>query len=149
MHKFFDQFRPSSFRADTRTWKDLVRDRRSPWRSAIGAGIGAVTGATPLIGFHTWIAATLGVLLPVPTLSVLAGSNLSNPLTFLPITYLEIRIGQFLLARPSGLSWDGISLEVIASYWLEAWVGFIVVGPLMGLLTLVILRAALARSHVR
>ena len=85
----------------------------------------------------------------MPPLSVLAGSNISNPLTFLPITYLEIRVGQFLLSRPTGFAWDGFSVEVLGSVWLEAWVGFIVVGPAMGLLTAGVVRAAFARRGTR
>lgn len=129
---------------DTGKWKSLLRDRERPWRTAIGGGIGALIGATPLLGVHTWIAAGVGAIAPVPTLSVLAGSNLSNPLTFLPITYVEIRVGQMMLGSTRSLQYEGFSAELIARYWLDAWVGFMIVGPVLGVATTLALRATLA-----
>lgn len=129
---------------DTGRWKNLLRDRERPWRTAIGAGLGAFIGATPVLGLHTWIAAGVGAITPLPTLSVLAGSNLSNPLTFVPLTWLEIRIGQILLGSSQALTRSDFSAEMLGRYWLDAWVGFLVVGPALGLLTMFGLRAALA-----
>ena len=129
---------------DTGRWKNLLRDRERPWRTAIGAGLGALIGATPVLGLHTWIAAGVGAIVPVPTLPVLAGSNLSNPLTFVPITWLEIRIGQVLLGSSQQLARTEFSAELLGRYWLDAWVGFLVVGAIMGLLSLLGLRAAMA-----
>ncbi len=129
---------------DTGQWKSLLRDRERPWRTAIGAGLGAFIGASPVLGLHTWIAAGVGAVAPLPTLSVLAGSNLSNPLTFVPITWLEIRIGQVLLGSSQELSRAEFSAEALGRYWLDACVGFLVVGPAMGLLTMATIRMALA-----
>lgn len=139
-----DRIKRVALGPDFRSWKDLLRDPRNPARTAIGAGLGALIGGMPVLGAHTWIAAGTGAALPVPPLAVLVGSNVSNPLTFVPITWLEIRIGQFLLTRPAGLTAGDLSLETVAQYWMEAWVGYLVVGPALGLLTAGCLRAVLA-----
>lgn len=143
----FYRIRRIRLRPDIQSWKDLLRDSRSAWRTAIGLGIGALIGGMPILGVHTWIATGMGAVLPLPPLSVLVGSNISNPLTFLPITYVEIRVGQLLLGRTSGFSWDGFSVDALGTYWLEAWFGFIVVGPLMGIVTAVAVRAVLATKE--
>jgi len=132
---------------DFRSWKDLLRDHEQPWRTAIGTGLGVLIGATPIIGVHTWLAAGAGALLPVPRFSVLVGKHISNPLTLFPLVWIEIRTGQFLLGRPGGFSEGGLSLSTAGTYWLEAWVGFLLVGPILALLTTAGFRiAAYARS---
>ena len=135
---------------DLLSWKDLLRDQDQPWRTAIGTGLGVLIGATPILGVHTWLAVTAGAFLPVPRLSVLAGKNISNPLTLFPLVWIEIRIGQFLLGRASGFSEGGLSLSTVGTYWLEAWIGFLLVGPALALLTIAAFRiAAHARSTRR
>ena len=142
----FSAFKRRFFRLDVQSWKDLLRDRERPWRTAIGAGIGAFIGGMPLLGVHTWVAAGVGAVAPVPPLAVIAGSNVSNPLTIVPITFVEIRVGQLLLGRAQDFVYEGFSIQQLGQYWFEAWVGFIVVGPVMGVLTTLILRVTLARS---
>lgn len=132
---------------DFRSWKDLLRDQDQPWRTAIGTGLGVLLGATPILGVHTWLAATAGALLPVPRFSVLVGKHISNPLTLFPLVWIEIRTGQFLLGRPGGFSEGGLTLSTAGIYWLEAWVGFLLVGPILALLTVAGFRiAAYAKS---
>jgi uncharacterized protein (DUF2062 family) len=135
--------------SDFRSWKDLLRDQGHPWRTAIGTGLGVLVGSTPILGVHTWFAAGAGALLPVPRFSVLVGKHISNPLTLFPLIWIEIRIGQFLLGRPGGFSEGGLSLSAAGTYWLEAWVGFFVVGPVLALLTAVGIRVALHVNSVR
>lgn len=131
------------FRVDVQSWKDLLRDRERPWRTTIGAAMGALIGGMPVLGLHTWIAAAVGAVTPVPPLAVIAGSNVSNPLTILPITFVEIRLGQFLLGRAQDVAYGGFSIEKLGQYWVEAWVGYIVIGPVLGILTGLVLRIAL------
>jgi uncharacterized protein (DUF2062 family) len=127
---------------DFRSWKDLLRDQEQPWRTAIGTGLGVLIGATPVLGVHTWLAAAAGALLPVPRFSVLVGKNISNPLTLFPLVWIEIRTGQFLLGRTAGFGEGGLSLSTGGTFWLEAWIGFLLVGPILALLTTVGIRAA-------
>jgi uncharacterized protein (DUF2062 family) len=128
---------------DFRSWKDLLRDQDQPWRTAFGTGLGVLVGSTPILGVHTWFAAGAGALLPVPRFSVLVGKHISNPLTLFPLIWIEIRIGQFLLGRPGGFSEGGLTLSAVGTYWLEAWIGFLVVGPVLAVLTAGGIRAAL------
>jgi len=146
MRLSFSAINQRLFRINFQDWKDLLRDRERPWRTAVGAGAGALIGGMPLLGVHTWVAAGVGAIAPVPLLAVIAGSNVSNPLTILPITFLEIRVGQVLLGRTQAFVFEGFSIQQLGQYWLEAWVGFIVVGPALALLTGLLLRFMLARK---
>jgi uncharacterized protein (DUF2062 family) len=143
MHLPLGRIKRVTLGPDFRSWKDLLRDQDQPWRTAIGTGLGVLVGSTPILGVHTWFAAGAGALLPVPRFSVLVGKHISNPLTLFPLIWIEIRIGQFLLGRPRGFSEGGLSLSAVGTYWLEAWIGFLVVGPVLAILTAVGIRAAL------
>ena len=134
---------------DFRSWKDLLRAQDQPWRTAIGTGLGVLVGSTPILGVHTWFAAGAGALLPVPRFSVLVGKHISNPLTLFPLVWIEIRIGQYLLGRPGGFSEGGLSLAAAGTYWLEAWVGFLLVGPVLAILATLGIRLALHLKSAR
>lgn len=91
-------------------------------------GLGALVGSTPILGVHTWLSVLLAGLLRLPPAAALVGSNVSNPLTFIPITLLEIRVGSWILGRrlpPLDGSW---SWERLGPYLGAAWVGTIPVG---------------------
>ena len=146
MRFLFSKIKRFTLGPDFRSWKDLLRDQDQPWSTAIGTGLGVLVGTTPILGVHTWLAAGAGALLPVPRFSLLVGKHISNPLTLLPLIWIEIRIGQFLLGRPGGFSEGGLTLAAMGTYLLEAWIGFLVVGPILALLTTAGVRVAL---HVK
>jgi uncharacterized protein (DUF2062 family) len=92
-------------------------------------------GATPILGVHTWLAAVLAGLFRLPPAAAVLGSNLSNPLTVIPLTLLEIRCGSWLLGRtlpPLSGEW---SWSMLVPYLGAAWVGTIPVGIAMGVLS--------------
>lgn len=113
------------------SWRDLVRDPNDPRRTVLGFGVGTLIGATPILGVHTWACVTIAPLLRVPVVAVLLGSNISNPITFVPITLVEIRVGQWLLGRPFSALPSEFTAQALGLYVLEAWMGFLVVGPVM------------------
>lgn len=116
---------------DRARWRDLLRDPDHPRRTVSGFAVGALIGATPVLGLHTWAAVTTAPLFRLPIGAVVVGTNLSNPITFVPITLLQIRIGQWLLGRPATVLPAEFDAAAIGLYVLEAWTGFLVVGPAM------------------
>lgn len=119
---------------DRKRWRDLLRDPHHPRRTVFGFAAGALIGATPVLGLHTWAAVTIAPLLRLPIGAVVVGTNLSNPITFVPISLLEIRIGQWLLGRPATVLPAEFDAAAIGLYVLEAWMGFLVVGPALAIL---------------
>lgn len=111
------------------TWERVLHDRREPGKTSLAFGLGALIGTTPILGVHTWLAVSLSSLLRLPQLTCVAGSNLSNPLTFVPLTLLEIRVGQALLGRSGGVLPDSLDADALKQFVVEAWTGYAVVGP--------------------
>ena len=114
---------------------------------ALGAGI----GATPILFVHTWAAAGLALLFRLPPAAAVLASNLSNPLTFWGITYLEIRIGYWLLGNNFELSRESLSRQALAEHIGAAWLGFVPVSLLMivvsyGVMWLLLVRRGQNRS---
>ena len=120
---------------DRRRWKDLLRSSGNPRRTAFAAALGAMVGATPLLGLHTWVSVSLATLFRLPPLTVILGSNLSNPLTFVPLTLAEIRVGQWLLGMPAEVLPAELSAGALGRYVGAAWMGYLVIGPGMALVT--------------
>lgn len=114
-------------------WRELIHDSEQPGRTAVGFSLGALLGATPVLGLHTWMAVASAVALRLPPLAVVLGSNLSNPITFIPLTLLEVRVGAALLGKPFHALPEQFDVSSIGDYLLEAWVGWLVVGTAMAI----------------
>ncbi len=98
----------------------FIRLRGTPYSLAMGAAIGAAIAVTPTLPLHTITIIPLTLLLRVNTIAaMIAGTIVSNPLTFAAQYYLSWKIGDFLL--PGRLSWD--RLESVLSMVKEA--GFV------------------------
>jgi len=126
----------------------LLRDPSRPGATALSVGLGAVIGATPILGVHTWAAALVAGALRLPPAAALVGSNVSNPLTFIPLTLLEIRVGSWLLGRPLPPLDSNWSWEKLGPYLGAAWVGTIPVALALGALSTVVIYTIL-RLHGR
>jgi uncharacterized protein (DUF2062 family) len=74
---------------------------------ALGSAIGAAVGITPTLPLHNALILGFTLLFRVnPIAGILAGTTISNPLTFLPQYFLAWKIGNFFL--PGRLSWERI-----------------------------------------
>jgi uncharacterized protein (DUF2062 family) len=123
-----------------------MRDPVSPRRTAAAFGLGVWIGSTPILGVHTFLAFGAATLFRLPPLASLLASNVSNPLTFIPITLLEVRIGAWLLGREFRVLPTQFSAADVASYLLEAWTGWALLGLAAAALAYaIVLRALQAR----
>ena len=133
----------NSIRSWRGRWQELLRDPTSPRRTALAFALGIWIGLTPVIGLHTWIAFGVASLLRLPPLAALLASNVSNPLTFIPITLAELRVGAWLLGREFRLLPKQLQPSDIGHYLLEAWLGWALLGTLASVLAYWIVRRAL------
>ena len=69
----------------------------SPEEIARGIFAGAFTVFTPFFGFHFPIAAILAKLMRGSMLAAILATFLGNPLTYLPIAYISLQTGHFIL----------------------------------------------------
>ena len=107
----------------------FIRLQDSPSSLAIGSALGAAIAVTPTLPLHTLCIIGLTLLLRVNTLAALmAGTIISNPLTFAGQYYLSWKIGSILL--PGRLDWEqlhGVLVLVRQSSFLE---GITIMGQL-------------------
>lgn len=83
----------------------FLRLQDSPASLAAGSALGASIAITPTLPLHTLCIVGLTLLLRVNTLAaLLAGTLISNPLTFAAQYYLSWKIGSILL--PGRLDWE-------------------------------------------
>ncbi len=89
-----------------------IRLQGSPSSLAMGAAVGAAIAVTPTLPLHTIIIIPTTLLLRINTIAALiAGTIISNPLTFAAQYYLSWKIGDLLL--PHRLTWERLQ-EVLA-----------------------------------
>lgn len=70
----------------------------------MGAAVGAAIGITPTLPLHTVMILTACLIMRVnPIAAILAGTIVSNPLTFIPHYYAAWWLGDFFL--PDRLTW--------------------------------------------
>lgn len=82
----------------------LKRLQGNPRSLAVGAAIGAAIGITPTLPFHTVMILTATLLLRVnPISALIAGTLVSNPLTFIPQYYAAWWLGNMIF--PDRLTW--------------------------------------------
>ena len=76
----------------------FIRLRGSPHSLALGAAVGAAIAITPTLPLHTVTIIPITLLLRVSTIAALiAGTVVSNPLTFAAQYYLAWKIGDIIL----------------------------------------------------
>lgn len=69
----------------------------SPHRIARGLGVGVFVSFTPFFGVHLLIAALLARAIKGNIFAALIGTLFGNPLTFIPIAVVSLKIGHFLM----------------------------------------------------
>jgi hypothetical protein len=107
-------------------------------RSVAGAlAIGALVSMLPIPG-HTPIAVIIALLAGVNLGVAALGAWMNNPLTLLPVFYLEYRLGAWLLdlpiqSWPEDVSWEWLQAQ-LGLIWKPLWLGALIAAIATGLL---------------
>ena len=86
---------------------------------------------------------SLAFLFRVNRLSAFVGSNLSNPVSLIPLTILDIKVGLWMVGKenPAWLSANHSAkelFELLGEVYLEAWLGSIPVGFVAGVIAYIV-----------
>lgn len=75
----------------------LRKLRGHPEFVARGIAVGVFAGCFPFFGFQSIIGIILATLVQGSRISAIAGTWISNPVTYLPIFFLNFKVGQWIL----------------------------------------------------
>jgi len=118
----------------------------SPFKIASGCALGVFVSLLPIAGLQTVLIILLAMTLKVNKVAALLASTIMNPITFVFIYILNLRVGLYLVPSDSALSMNEIhillkfkDIATIASYAdlliLPLCVGSIVVATISAMLT--------------
>lgn len=125
--------RPLRRLRELRDW--LRRQQGSPGYQARGLAAGVFTGCLPFFGLQIVLGVALaGVMRGHPLLAA-AGTWISNPLTTLPMCWLNLQLGILLLGPAGRLPpWDQLATLQLAELGWSFGIRLLVGSVLMGLL---------------
>ena len=91
-------------------FEKILHLKYTPSKIALSIAIGIFLGLVLPMGFQTFVAVPIALMLGCNMLLTVAATLISNPITILPIYYVAIKIGQFI--TNISLSWDTISQTI-------------------------------------
>ncbi|AFY79945.1 DUF2062 domain-containing protein [Oscillatoria acuminata] len=120
-------------------WR-LVRQKGSPEFLARGLAAGVFAGLFPLFGLQTILGVALAILFRGNKWMAVAGTWVSNPLTYGPIFWLNFEVGQWLLKSHEVFELERIQstkalLEVGADFLIILFVGCLVMASFSAFLS--------------
>ncbi|MFP4220762.1 MAG: DUF2062 domain-containing protein [Phormidium sp.] len=117
-------------------WR-LIRLQDPPQYIARGVAVGVFAGCFPLFGMQTPISILLAILLRGHKLCAAICTWISNPLTYVPIYWLNFQIGRSLLrsSHDAPSQWDSLDvfLDETGELFADLLVGSLVTGTLLSL----------------
>lgn len=133
-----------------KAWRLAAGSREAPAAVARGAAAGLLVAPTPIFGLHTAMALGLAALARGYRPAAFLASNVSNPLTFLPLCWLDVQLGCRLLGRPvPALLHGGVTRADIGAALGAAWCGGIVIGVALAVVGYPVVLAAVRRRRTR
>ena len=99
-------------------FRNLLNLDDPPERTALAFAIGAFIGFSPLLGFHTILAAIIAVIWRLNKVAIFTGVYISNPWTMAPVIAVSWGIGKLIVGAPA-LELPPASLNAIltAAFW--------------------------------
>lgn len=89
----------------------------TPEKIARGLGVGVMACFTPFFGFHMVLAVLLAKLTRGNVIAALLGTFFGNPLTYVPIAAVSLRVGHFLLNDDTRQSEFSIFFKMMERAW--------------------------------
>lgn len=86
-------------------WRKLLQLDDTPESIALGAAVGMFIAWTPTVGIQMVVVILLALVIPMNRLAALIVIYISNPLTMIPMYYLEYLIGLQILGD-QGMNYD-------------------------------------------
>ena len=77
----------------------LIKQEGSPGERARGLAVGVFSGCFPFFGFQTFLGIILAYFLKVNHLLEVAGTWISNPITYIPLFWINYKVGSFMLGQ--------------------------------------------------
>ncbi|CAK6688700.1 hypothetical protein IFHNHDMJ_00460 [Synechococcus sp. CBW1107] len=121
MAPHFSQFRPhgSLVRLIQRAGVWLWHQEGSPGQRARGLAAGVFCGCFPFFGVQTLLGIALASVMRGNHLLAAAGTWISNPFTYVPLYWINYRIGSLLLGPGKG--WPGLEVMRSEAIWQLGW----------------------------
>lgn len=85
------------------TYLRLKRLRGKPKKIAMGLAVGVFAGCFPFFGIQTLLGIILATIFRGSKVAAIAGTWVSNPITYLPIYIFNYKVGKFLLGVKDSL----------------------------------------------
>lgn len=115
-------------------WR-IVRLQDSPEYIARGIAVGVFAGCFPLFGVQTLVGVLLAVIARGHKLCAAVGTWVSNPLTYIPIYWMNFQVGRYLLGSSADgpSQWDSpeVFLAQTGEFLADLLVGCAVVGTFL------------------
>jgi uncharacterized protein (DUF2062 family) len=103
-------------------------------REAAAIGLGIFIGCLPFYGFHLMLCWAAGWLLKLNRLKLYLAAQLSNPFFAPTLIFVEIQVGAWLRrGSMHPLTLEGVSTASLAVFGLDALVGSLLVGGVLGI----------------
>lgn len=119
---------------------NLRKLRGHPEVIARGLAVGVFSGCFPFFGLQSLMGIVLAALVRGSKIAAIAGTWISNPLTYVPILFLNFKVGQWLLGVETSFTLknrDSLSsfLELGPELVITLLVGCAVVGAIAGIIS--------------
>ncbi len=112
----------------------------SPYFKAKGTAAGVFSGCFPFFGFQTLLGISLARIINGNLVLAAIGTWISNPLTYIPLYFLNYKIGAFIFNDDNNNLIDPILIR--EQFWQQGWliisrliIGSTVIGLFLGLLS--------------
>lgn len=135
--------------------RDIVKLKESPHRVALAFSTGVFIGISPLLGLHTVLGVTAAWLCRLNTFAIIAGVNVMNPWTILPIYTLSTWIGAKCLGIEQlipNIDVTNITLNGILSSFENLLVPFIfgtfLVGTLIAIVSYIVIYRSIKKAKI-